>query len=183
MERSNFLRLGRSSTVQGRMNVLNRLKLMSSKGKAIEKYKEELEFLQQQLLETSPLRAFTFEELSAATQGFNRSLVLGEGGFGEVYEGYLIDHSTASTHPENAASKYQHVAVKRLRQGGQQVCILLRVSLAFSLCGPNCDSLSIKGNDPSGWGLVAMISQVDCSRFGTTRCMCYLCEGSLTIVN
>ncbi|KAH8936715.1 hypothetical protein BDL97_17G098900 [Sphagnum fallax] len=120
MERSNFLRLGRSSTVQGRTNVLNRLKLMSSKGKAIEKYKEELEFLQQQLLETSPLRAFTFEELSAATQGFKRSLVLGEGGFGEVYEGYLIDHSAASTHPENAAFKYQHVAVKRLRQGGQQ---------------------------------------------------------------
>ncbi|CAK9867932.1 unnamed protein product [Sphagnum jensenii] len=120
MERCNFLRLGRSSTVQGRTNVLNRLKLMSSKGKAIEKYKEEVEFLQQQLLETSPLRAFTFEELSAATQGFERSLVLGEGGFGEVYEGYLIDHSAASTHPENAAFKYQHVAVKRLRQGGQQ---------------------------------------------------------------
>ncbi len=121
MERSNFLRLGRSSTVQGRTNVLNRLKLMSSKGKATEKFKEELEFLQQQLLETSPLRAFTFEELSAATQGFKRSLVLGGGGFGEVYEGYLIDHSAASTHPENAASKYQHVAVKRLRQGAQQV--------------------------------------------------------------
>ncbi len=126
--------------MQGRTNVLNRLKLMSSKGKAIEKYKEELEFLQQQLLETSPLRAFTFEELSAATQGFKRSLVLGEGGFGEVYEGYLIDHSAASTHPENAAFKYQHVAVKRLRQGGQQACILLQVSLALSLCGPNCDS-------------------------------------------
>jgi hypothetical protein len=28
-----------------------------------------------------------------------------------------------------------------------------------------------------------MISQVDCSRFGTNICMCCLCEGSLTIVN
>ncbi len=154
---------------------------MSSKGKAIEKYKEEVEFLQQQLLETSPLRAFTFEELSAATQGFKRSLVLGEGGFGEVYEGYLIDHSAASTHPENAAFKYQHVAVKRLRQGGQQACILLQVSLALSLCGPNCDSRAMTLVAGALWPWSPKWIVVH--RFGTTRCMCYLCEGPLTIVN
>ncbi|CAM6065276.1 unnamed protein product, partial [Sphagnum tenellum] len=61
------------------------------------------------------LRAFTFEELSAATQDFDQLLFLGEGGFGKVYKGFLSDPSpTASTTLENGPSRrYQEVAGHR----------------------------------------------------------------------
>jgi len=111
----------RPNIEQGR-KLLNRFNMLSSKSKAIDKYKKEvLEFLQQQL--EGSLRAFTFEELSAATQDFDQLLFLGEGGFGKVYKGFLSDPSpAASTTLENGPSRrYQEVAVKRLRIGGLQV--------------------------------------------------------------
>ncbi|CAK9870173.1 unnamed protein product [Sphagnum jensenii] len=110
----------RPNIEQGR-KLLNRFNMLSSKSKAIENYKKEvLEFLQQQL--EGSLRAFTFEELSAATQDFDQLLFLGEGGFGKVYKGFLSDPSpAASTTLENGPSRrYQEVAVKRLRVGGLQ---------------------------------------------------------------
>ncbi|KAH9532368.1 hypothetical protein CY35_19G089500 [Sphagnum magellanicum] len=110
----------RPNIAQGR-KLMNRFNLLSSKNKAIENYKKEvLEFLQQQL--EGSLRAFTFEELSAATQDFDQLLFLGEGGFGKVYKGFLSDPSpAASTTLENGPSRrYQEVAVKRLRTGALQ---------------------------------------------------------------
>ncbi|CAM8924253.1 hypothetical protein QQ045_023992 [Rhodiola kirilowii] len=51
--------------------------------------------------------AFTFVELSTATNGFHADLLIGEGGFGRVYKGYIerID---------------QYVAVKSLNRSGLQ---------------------------------------------------------------
>lgn len=101
---------------------MNRFNLLSSKSKAIENYKKDvLEFLQLQL--EGSLRAFTFEELSAATRDFDQLLFLGEGGFGKVYKGFLRDPSPAApTTLENGPSRrYQEVAVKRLRIGAVQV--------------------------------------------------------------
>eukprot|EP01018_Ginkgo_biloba_P023914 Gb_23599 [translate_table: standard] len=49
---------------------------------------------------------FTYEELAVATNGFARQNLLGEGGFGCVYKGYLPDG--------------QVVAVKQLKVGGGQ---------------------------------------------------------------
>lgn len=49
---------------------------------------------------------FTYEELSEATDGFSGSNLLGEGGFGCVYKGYLADG--------------REVAVKQLKIGGSQ---------------------------------------------------------------
>ncbi|XP_074582789.1 serine/threonine-protein kinase PCRK1-like [Curcuma longa] len=60
------------------------------------------------------LRSFSFSELKAATRGFNRSLLLGEGGFGSVYKGDLTiagDHGVAET---------MEVAVKQLNRHGLQ---------------------------------------------------------------
>lgn len=36
-------------------------------------------------------RVFAFDELSTATKNFKVECLLGEGGFGKVYKGYLVD--------------------------------------------------------------------------------------------
>ncbi|XP_010471281.1 PREDICTED: putative receptor-like protein kinase At1g72540 [Camelina sativa] len=56
---------------------------------------------------------FTYEELKTITQGFSKYNYLGEGGFGEVYKGFVDDSF-------KTALKAQPVAVKALkREGGQ----------------------------------------------------------------
>eukprot|EP00210_Caulerpa_lentillifera_P004861 g4640.t1 len=52
------------------------------------------------------LRRFRFDELWAATGGFSETRVLGEGGFGKVYGGKLLDGRS--------------VAIKKLESNGQQ---------------------------------------------------------------
>ncbi|KAL3643840.1 Proline-rich receptor-like protein kinase perk8 [Castilleja foliolosa] len=49
---------------------------------------------------------FTYEELYAATNGFSENNLLGQGGFGSVYKGVLMDG--------------RQVAVKQLKAGGRQ---------------------------------------------------------------
>ncbi|KAL6842354.1 hypothetical protein ACP4OV_027781 [Aristida adscensionis] len=58
----------------------------------------------------SALRVFTFQELRAATRGFSRSLMLGEGGFGCVYRGAI----------RGAAGGVVDVAIKQLGRRGLQ---------------------------------------------------------------
>jgi hypothetical protein len=41
------------------------------------------------ILETLNLRIFTFAELKGATRNFKPEMVLGEGGFGRVYKGWV----------------------------------------------------------------------------------------------
>ncbi|KAJ3672410.1 hypothetical protein LUZ60_007131 [Juncus effusus] len=53
------------------------------------------------------LRAFEFEELRIATNGFNRALKVGEGGFGTVYKGFLRSQDLKGRRIE--------IAVKRLK--------------------------------------------------------------------
>ncbi|KAM0001251.1 putative non-specific serine/threonine protein kinase [Helianthus debilis subsp. tardiflorus] len=57
------------------------------------------------------LRVFTFKELKLATKGFNRSLVIGEGGFGCVYRGVV----------KVAGDRNLDVAVKQLSRNGLQI--------------------------------------------------------------
>lgn len=69
------------------------------------------------------LRAFTFAELKAATRGFSRGLVIGEGGFGCVYRGIL------TVPGEDGDAETIDVAVKQLNRNGLQAKFLLPLDL------------------------------------------------------
>lgn len=63
---------------------------------------------------TNDLRVFSFSELKSATRGFNRGLLIGEGGFGCVYRGVVKvpdDHDSDSK---------MDVAIKQLNRHGFQ---------------------------------------------------------------
>lgn len=60
-------------------------------------------------------RVFTLQELVDATNGFNKVLKIGEGGFGKVYRGTIT--------PENGIGNPIVVAIKKLNTRGFQVCI------------------------------------------------------------
>ncbi|KAF7823641.1 serine/threonine-protein kinase PCRK1-like isoform X1 [Senna tora] len=57
------------------------------------------------LRRANDLRVFSFSELKLATRGFNRALLIGEGGFGSVYKGVL---------------RLPNVAIKQLNRNGHQ---------------------------------------------------------------
>uniref|UniRef100_A0A7N0UV48 non-specific serine/threonine protein kinase n=2 Tax=Kalanchoe fedtschenkoi TaxID=63787 RepID=A0A7N0UV48_KALFE len=59
---------------------------------------------------SNDLRVFTFAELKSATKNFSRSTMLGEGGFGCVYRGFI----------KNSDDKKIDVAVKKLGGRGMQ---------------------------------------------------------------
>lgn len=60
-------------------------------------------------------RVFTLRELVQATNGFNRLLMIGEGGFGKVYRGTIT-----SSQNQNIL-----VAIKKLNTRGFQVLLYL----------------------------------------------------------
>ncbi|KAL8048442.1 hypothetical protein ABFX02_07G066200 [Erythranthe guttata] len=86
---------------------------VSRQGKPVESFKETAK---QRTVETAPAigslrhptstRFLTYEELKDATNNFEPSCILGEGGFGRVFKGVLIDGTA--------------VAIKKLSTGGQQ---------------------------------------------------------------
>ncbi|KAI9075438.1 hypothetical protein K1719_042595 [Acacia pycnantha] len=59
------------------------------------------------LLPSNLCRSFSIGEVKAATNNFDDSLIIGVGGFGNVYKGHIDNGSVA-------------VAIKRLKQGSQQ---------------------------------------------------------------
>ncbi|KAI3788057.1 hypothetical protein L2E82_00692 [Cichorium intybus] len=64
------------------------------------------------------LRVFKFAELKSATKGFNRSLVIGEGGFGCVYRGVVKAAAEADTGSDE--DRCLDVAIKQLSRNGFQ---------------------------------------------------------------
>ncbi|KAL6963594.1 putative serine/threonine-protein kinase pix13 [Sarracenia purpurea var. burkii] len=69
-----------------------------------------------QILPTPNLRIFSFLELKNATKNFRADTVLGEGGFGKVYKGWL-DEKVISKNNSGAGSA---VAVKKLNSESMQ---------------------------------------------------------------
>jgi len=63
-----------------------------------------------QILESPSLKIYTFAELKSATKNFRPETVLGEGGFGKVYKGW-VDEKTLN--PSKASIGIM-VAVKKL---------------------------------------------------------------------
>lgn len=73
-----------------------------------------------QILESRNLRIFTFAELKNATKNFRTDTVLGEGGFGKVYKGWVDERTMNSSKSSTGVV----VAVKKLNpesvQGTEQ---------------------------------------------------------------
>lgn len=67
-----------------------------------------------QILPQPNLRVFSFAELKGATRNFRNDTVLGEGGFGKVYKGWLDDKSISKN------SSGSVIAVKKLNSESMQ---------------------------------------------------------------
>eukprot|EP00250_Pteridium_aquilinum_P014571 c22067_g3_i2 orf=173-1438(+) len=65
---------------------------------------------------SSNLRAFSFSDLRAATRNFRPDSVLGEGGFGCVFKGWIDEQGFMATRPGTGMV----IAVKKLNQEGLQ---------------------------------------------------------------
>lgn len=63
-------------------------------------------------MQSSNLKSFSFSELKAATRNFRPDSVLGEGGFGSVFKGWIDENSYIATKPGTGMV----IAVKRLNQ-------------------------------------------------------------------
>lgn len=70
------------------------------------------------MLPNPNLRIFTFNELKTATRNFRSDTVLGEGGFGKVYKGWMvIDNDNNKSTPKNGTTV---IAVKKLNSESMQ---------------------------------------------------------------
>ena len=69
-----------------------------------------------EILQSSNLRSFSFDELKTATRNFRPDSVLGEGGFGCVFKGWIDEHTFTAAKPGTGIV----IAVKRLNQEGLQ---------------------------------------------------------------
>lgn len=69
-----------------------------------------------EILDSSNLKNFCFSELKTATRNFRPDSVLGEGGFGSVFKGWIDEQTLATTKPGTGII----IAVKRLNQEGFQ---------------------------------------------------------------
>ncbi|WMV13945.1 hypothetical protein MTR67_007330 [Solanum verrucosum] len=72
------------------------------------------------------LRIFSFSELKAATRKFSNDTVLGEGGFGKVYKGYLAESLSSKSGRTVIAVK--QLSSERFQEWQSEVSILGRLS-------------------------------------------------------
>ncbi|KAI4384481.1 hypothetical protein MLD38_002631 [Melastoma candidum] len=71
---------------------------------------------EEEILQLSNLKNFSYNELRVATRNFRPDSVLGEGGFGSVYKGWIDEQTFAPARPGTGIV----IAVKRLNQEGFQ---------------------------------------------------------------
>lgn len=92
-----------------------------------------------EILQSSNLKSFSFAELKLATKNFRPDSLLGEGGFGSVYKGWIDEHSLAAAKPGSGMV----VAVKRLNLDGfqghkewlvSQFSSLYKIQPAYEFC-------------------------------------------------
>ncbi|XP_010521843.1 PREDICTED: protein kinase APK1A, chloroplastic-like isoform X2 [Tarenaya hassleriana] len=69
-----------------------------------------------EILQSPNLKSFSFSELKTATRNFRPDSVLGEGGFGCVFKGWIDEQTLTATKPGTGTV----IAVKRLNQDGWQ---------------------------------------------------------------
>lgn len=68
------------------------------------------------ILRSTNIKSFSYAELKNATRNFRPDSVLGEGGFGSVFKGWIDEHSLMASKPGMGVV----IAVKRLNQDGLQ---------------------------------------------------------------
>ncbi|KAI3816050.1 hypothetical protein L1987_15735 [Smallanthus sonchifolius] len=71
---------------------------------------------QTEILQSGDLKPFSFNVLKSSTRNFQPDSVLGEGGFGSVFKGWIDEQSIAAARPGTGTV----IAVKRLNQEGLQ---------------------------------------------------------------
>ncbi|CAH9090136.1 unnamed protein product [Cuscuta epithymum] len=71
---------------------------------------------EEEILQSPNVKAFTFLELKNATRNFRADGLLGEGGFGCVYKGWIDEHTLSPTKPRSGIV----IAVKKLKHEGFQ---------------------------------------------------------------
>ncbi|XP_010558328.1 PREDICTED: probable serine/threonine-protein kinase NAK isoform X2 [Tarenaya hassleriana] len=69
-----------------------------------------------EILQSPNLKNFSFSELKSATRNFRPDSVVGEGGFGSVFKGWIDENSFSASKPGSGIV----IAVKRLNQEGFQ---------------------------------------------------------------
>ncbi|XP_019091042.1 PREDICTED: protein kinase 2B, chloroplastic-like [Camelina sativa] len=112
-----------------------------------------------ELLASPTLKAFTFNELKTATRNFRPNSVIGEGGFGYVYKGWIDERTLSPSKPGSGMV----VAVKKLKEEGfqghrQWLLDIGRRVITFGFwCKSTCQreawriiSLDVKTCPPSG---------------------------------
>ncbi|XP_058204532.1 serine/threonine-protein kinase PCRK2-like [Rhododendron vialii] len=87
----------------------------SRRSESARDFTDSLEFFTQP--RANNLRVFTFGELKAATRGFSRGMMIGEGGFGCVYRGVV---RFSDVDDGNCSGSNMDVAVKQLNRNGFQ---------------------------------------------------------------
>lgn len=65
-----------------------------------------------EILQSSNLKSFSFADLKTSTRNFRPDSVLGEGGFGAVFKGWIDEQSLLAAKPGTGLV----IAVKRLNQ-------------------------------------------------------------------
>lgn len=89
-----------------------------------------------EILQSSSLKSFGYNELKTATRNFRPDSVVGEGGFGCVFKGWIDEHTFTPTKPGTGMV----IAVKRLNQEGLQGHKEWLVSVVSTLLGLPCFS-------------------------------------------
>lgn len=107
---------------------------------------------QDEILQSSNMKSFALNDLKAATRNFRPDSVIGEGGFGSVFKGWIDEHTFAAARAGSGIV----IAVKRLNQEGWQGHTewLVRTNLFCCICSFEIIVFEIN------WGKSANICQV-----------------------
>jgi hypothetical protein len=112
---------GQSKTTKASFSSSIPSSLQSASTLTLPSYKEKADALptprtEGEILSAPNLKPFSFGDLKTATKNFRPDSLIGEGGFGYVYKGWLDEQTLAPSKPGSSMV----VAVKRLKPEGFQ---------------------------------------------------------------